>query len=881
MGTQARLLVVDDISANRLILQRSLEQAGYDVLLAADGFEAVDSALENRPNLILLDIKMPGRDGLEVCTLLKSQKVTADIPVIFVTAVSETDQVLKAFAAGGCDYVTRPFRLEEVLARVSAHLRLREAEEELRRKNRQLETLAQQLAEANTSLAIASRTDPLTGLLNRTTWDEAVSAEHQRFERYGRPYSVIIIDVDHFKAYNDTQGHQAGDHCLQRVARAIPAACRSVDSVGRYGGEEFVVLAPDTQVEAAVKLAERIRKAIWTLDIRHPASSTADRITVCLGVAGATSGSWEEILRRADECLYISKRAGRNMVYGDHSAVEAVNPPAPSGDPCGAGACDARSTDEDVSVLVVDDDPTSRLVCCKALEAEQYRVRQAVDGDDALGCVAKDPPDVIVLDVMMPNMDGLECARRLKADPETCDIPIIMVTALVGTEDMHAGLEAGADEYLAKPIRPVELAMRVRSMARLHSERGDLRRSYAVRGEHGRVLTRLVEFCRAVATAQELDEILEHTIAAVAEIAHARRISIMLPDDDEQHLKIACCWGIEDEVAAQVRAPLGSPIAGQVYATARPVVINTESEAAAISQIYDSRFFASVPMLSAPLAAGGRVLGVLNATDRIGRLPFEAHELEFIELIGKVAAASSHELATRRAHTQACDSIMIALAKLAEHRGNDTGLHLERVTRYCHMLAGELAKGDEYRDQIDDAFLYDLARAAPLHDIGKVAIPDDILLHPGRLTDEQMAVMRTHATVGAKTIRSLVDRTPNVGFLSMAADITHYHHEWVDGTGYPTGLAGDAIPLAARIIALADVYDALTTKRIYKEAFSHEKARRIIIEGSGTQFDPDVVDAFLACEDEFERLATVMADEVVHQPRQLAAAAVSAGDTAP
>lgn len=144
----------------------------------------------------------------------------------------------------------------------------------------------------------------------------------------------------------------------------------------------------------------------------------------------------------------------------------------------------------------------------------------------------------------------------------------------------------------------------------------------------------------------------------------------------------------------------------------------------------------------------------------------------------------------------------------------------------------------------------------------------------------QMAAMRAYATVGAKTVCSLIDRIPDVGFLSMAADITHYHDEWVDGTGYPKCLAGEVIPPAARITLLADVYDALTTQRIYKDAFSDEKARRIIIEGSGTPFDPTVVDACWAREDEFCHLATVMADQGVHQPRPSAAASVGAGEVA-
>jgi putative two-component system response regulator len=177
------------------------------------------------------------------------------------------------------------------------------------------------------------------------------------------------------------------------------------------------------------------------------------------------------------------------------------------------------------------------------------------------------------------------------------------------------------------------------------------------------------------------------------------------------------------------------------------------------------------------------------------------------------------------------------------------------------MLAEKLRDEEGFANEIDDEFLHQLERSVPLHDIGKVAIPDEILLFPGRLSDEQMAIMRTHTTAGASTIQSLIDRTPGVGFLEMAMTIARYHHERWDGNGYPVGLSGEEIPLAARITAVADVYDALTTRRVYKEAFSHEKASAIILEGSGSQFDPRVVEAFTRRENDFAALARAMADE--------------------
>lgn len=867
MSKVARVLVADDDTTNRLVLAKSLETAGYEVLTAADGVEAAACARRHRPDIVLLDVLMPGRSGLAVCSDLKRCEETTSIPVIFVTAASETDQILQGFAAGGCDYITRPFTVDEVLARVSVHVRLRQAEEELLSKNAELEGLARQLSETNEKLANSNRLDPLTNLLNRATWDEAIASEHERYERTGDHYSVIMIDLDHFKAFNDSLGHQAGDECLRRAAACMASTCRKIDCVGRYGGEEFVVLAPDTDAPPAIKLAERIRKAIWSLGIRHPSSETAGRVTASFGVATSDSGAWESVLRRADEALYVAKRGGRNMVFGDLKSLPRRSPRETAND------ADAHAEEADdpladaLTVLVVDDEPTNRVICRKCLQGAGYKVREAVDGVDAIASVRENPPDVILMDVMMPNMDGLECTNQLKSDPETCDIPVVIVSALGKGDDVVAGLKAGADEYLTKPIRTTELTLRVGTMARLHRERFDLLRSYEVRGEYVRVLARLVDFCRDVGTSRRVDDILNHTVAAVAEVAQARRISVMMPDSEKQLLTVTKSCGVDEELLATVRVPVGEPIAGRVFASGRSVVVNTEAEAevAGGSRSYDSCFFASVPLLSAPLGTSGRVVGVLNVTERVDQQPFEPHEIEYIELIGKVAATACHDVYARDAHSKACDSIMVALAKLAEHRDNDTGLHLDRVTKYCSLLAAELRTDEALRVQIDEDFLYNLERAVPLHDIGKVAIPDQILLHPGRLTEPQMAVMRTHAAIGAKTIRSLIDRTPDVGFLEMAADIAHYHHERYDGAGYPLGLKRDGIPLAARIAAVADVYDALTTKRVYKDAFSHDRAVAVIVDGSGTQFDPLVVNAFVEREKEFAELACRMADDVEPQ----------------
>jgi len=194
---------------------------------------------------------------------------------------------------------------------------------------------------------------------------------------------------------------------------------------------------------------------------------------------------------------------------------------------------------------------------------------------------------------------------------------------------------------------------------------------------------------------------------------------------------------------------------------------------------------------------------------------------------------------------------IFSMAKLAESRDQETGAHLERIREYCRALADWMSRQERFRDQMDGDYVQLIYMTSPLHDIGKVGVPDRILLKPGKLTEAEFETMKQHTVIGSKTLEASALAHPEAQFLCMARDIARSHHERFDGSGYPDGLVGEAIPLCARIVALADVYDALTTKRVYKPAYRHEKARSIILEGAGRHFDPDVVQAFLAKEAEF------------------------------
>ena len=197
------------------------------------------------------------------------------------------------------------------------------------------------------------------------------------------------------------------------------------------------------------------------------------------------------------------------------------------------------------------------------------------------------------------------------------------------------------------------------------------------------------------------------------------------------------------------------------------------------------------------------------------------------------------------------DVVIFALATLAESRDPETGAHLERIREYCRILGEELSQVEKFRRVVDGEYVQLLYLTSPLHDIGKVGIPDRVLLKPGRFTAEEFEIMKQHPTIGGNTLEAAAKAHPEAQYLTMAREIALTHHERFDGKGYPSGLKGEEIPLCGRITAVADVYDALTSRRVYKSKYSHQRTREMILEGRGTQFDPDVLDAFLRHEEEF------------------------------
>ena len=345
------------------------------------------------------------------------------------------------------------------------------------------------------------------------------------------------------------------------------------------------------------------------------------------------------------------------------------------------------------NIMIIDDTPANLTLLSGLLKQRGHRVRPVPGGRLALMAVESDPPDLILLDINMPEMNGFEVCERLKNDRRFCDIPVIFISALTETLDKVKAFNTGGVDYITKPFQFEEVEARVTA----HLE---LRR-------YEKSLENLVQ-----------------------------------------------------------------------------------------------------------------------------------------EKIGEIVNSQM--------------STIFALSKLAESRDPDTGAHIERVQRLCKIIAVWLSEKSAYAGDIDEEFINCIYNACPLHDIGKVAIADKILLKPGKLTPEEFEVMKTHAIIGVSTLQKVYEQYPNNAFITMGISIARSHHERWDGKGYPDGLAGQNIPLEARIMAIADVYDALRSKRCYKRSVPWEQSRGVIEAGSGTQFDPVLVKAFLDIEKEFNTIGISM-----------------------
>lgn len=343
------------------------------------------------------------------------------------------------------------------------------------------------------------------------------------------------------------------------------------------------------------------------------------------------------------------------------------------------------------SILVVDDTAANLNVLTDMLTESGYKVRPVPSGKLAISVAKRTSPDLILLDITMPGLNGYEVCEILKNDEDLKEIPIIFISALSDTSDKVKAFNVGGVDYINKPFQVEEVQARVKTHLELYS----LKRKLV-----------------------------------------------------KQNLSL------ENQVQL------------------------------------------------------------------------------------KIEEISNSQMA-----------IIFAMAKLSQSRDDDTGKHIDRVQIFCKILAEKLSENVKYKDIISNEYIENIYEASPLHDIGKVGIADSILLKPGKLTEEEFEIMKKHSAIGAHTLLEVRSKYPEISFISMGMAISRYHHEKWDGSGYPDGLAGEDIPLCARIMAIADVYDALKSKRCYKNEKSHEESCQIIIDGRGKHFDPTVVDAFCQVRD--------------------------------
>ncbi len=318
------ILIVDDDQHLGKLVRMRLDAEGYRTLTVRTAKQAFQMLGMENPvsggnhvDLVMLDIFLPDMSGIEACRCIKNDPHTADIPVIMITGSTEEEHLRQAFEAGATDYIEKPFKGVELLARINAALRLKAEIDHRKKQAEELGQLAEQLRKANEQLRQLSFQDGLTGLYNRRYFDDFLAREFKRALRNQTSLALIMIDIDFFKSYNDRFGHQKGDECLRRIAATFALVIhRSHDLIARYGGEEFAVVLPETDIQGAMAVAENLRRRVEQLNLSHPGSPYGV-VTISEGVAAAVPQAGdqaEKLLEAADAALYHAKRAGRNRV---------------------------------------------------------------------------------------------------------------------------------------------------------------------------------------------------------------------------------------------------------------------------------------------------------------------------------------------------------------------------------------------------------------------------------------------------------------------------------------------------------------------------------------------------------------------------------------
>jgi len=731
--------------------------------------------------------------------------------------------------------------------------RVRDLEKQLDEERARLEErLAQRTRDLHERSELAV-TDELTGLPNRREAMNKLQLLWANRRMYADPLAIIMLDIDHFKMVNDTLGHAVGDIVLKQTAEILRANLRATDTVCRIGGEEFMVLCAQGGQEGAAACADKLRQAIEAHTFK--AGEQGLKATISLGVAERNEAHDDpsDLMRESDECLYAAKNTGRNRVVAARRQSEDTEAAPPDHR--------SKAAEKRALMVVISDDNRVRHDVRKMAAGEDYEIVESRFSAALTTLSAAAAPAMIVIDP--PEVAAANgFVRRIRQDPRNATAVVVVTLTDLNERDVAALTEAGVDLVIDRNDIPQGHLDQAASLARLHVRLSAWAGPVGRGDEQSRVLSLLLEFSHSLNEAFTLNAVLARTATAATELTGCRKAAIMLADERGTGLTLGAEVGLSPAEIAFVTDGL----AVSVLADKKSIVFNVPADGSRPNPAEAGAVRLGRPAVVHPLTAAAASVGVLWIADRSDGEPLDAQILEYLDQLCNMSAAAIADALSRKARDQAQDSIVAALGKLAEYRDDNTGHHVERVTRYSLLLAEQLRAEAGLHFQIDEQFIRDLRRSVPLHDIGKVGIPDEVLLKPADLTLQQRSIMRTHVKIGVETIRSVAQCVPGADYLRMAEDIAASHHEWYNGSGYPAGLKGRAIPLAARIVAIADVYDALTTRRPYKLPYSHEESVAIICKASGTQFDPDLITAFRQIESKFAMLAAQLSDDDAPPP---------------
>lgn len=494
-------------------------------------------------------------------------------------------------------------------------------------------------------------------------------------------------------------------------------------------------------------------------------------------------------------------------------------------------------------VLIVDDNEEVRETLKQALEELGYTSDTAEDGAHGFEMVRKNDYDLILADLQMPNVDGIGLLKRVREYDTS--IPVVMVTGFPSVGYAIEAMKLGATDFISKPFkldyfeliikRAVDERALILENTRLLEQ---VNRKAVIEGLNRKLHSKLGEVSNLYKISEELgsiddnDQLFKRMVKLAGELTGAQKISLMLLDKDSNRLILREAIGLNEEIIKTIAIPVGQGIAGKVLLEKKPVWFKASDGNDYGTHNNNFTQYRSKSYISMPLIIGDEGIGVLNLTDKLSGGEFVREDLTLIATLAEKAAIKMENNALYEGIYSNLVDTLKALVSTIEAKDHYTKEHSQRVTYYAIAVARKLECSEE---QIEE-----LQFAGIIHDIGKIGISDRILQKTGRLTSEEYTIIKRHPGIGDSIVKPL-------GLIQSERDIIRHHHERFDGKGYPDGLGGSEIPRLARILAVADSFDAMTSKRPYREGLSVSDALRELRANSGTQFDPETVITMISC----------------------------------